>query len=106
MQNELSPQAAKKKAMLMAQLDSLTEDQLPREVDPDFFKHALTLHESFDRLAFNNKGLAITETITESIHVLTDAEDGSMFHDDIIRLARLQAFMIANIDILKKHTEN
>lgn len=108
MQNKLSPQqVAEKKAILMAQLDSLPEDQLPREVDPDFIRQAVNLHNSFDKLAFNNQGLAITETITEAIHVcVIQSNGGGLFNEDVVRLARLQDFMIANIDILKKYSED
>jgi hypothetical protein len=107
MQNKLSPQqAAETKAMLMAQLDSLPEGQLPKEVNPGDVARMLNLYGSFKYLISNTEGVEILKRINYSIFCTSRGDDTGMFSEETHALTLISNFMIDNIDILKKYSED
>lgn len=79
---------ATNKTILVAQLDSISENQIPEDITPNTIVQALRLYQSFHDLAMSNVGLELMKSVNNSIYCTSsqNSQDRGMFDSEGCRI--------------------
>ncbi|WP_157097857.1 hypothetical protein [Niabella ginsenosidivorans] len=111
MKQNLSPeQLAENKAKLMAQVDSLTNDQLPEEVEPEMINKALRMYKLFSASFMDSSedmpnAVNVIESLNESTLALGERNSTmSGIHDmDLWWVTRVSNYFANALHIVYSH---